>query len=233
MPLSEAAKAAAIIDAHYQAYGAGDVAAILATLAPGFRCGPITGGPDWIAGLEAAGDMYRANVARWPLSLTQELGALQVGGRVIRRERSAPATPGDRTVEVLGIYSVVDGLIAHLDMAVDGPGTQDSVAVAAAQLEAYNVQDLDAHVACFAPDVTVANLHEAPNLSGREAYRDRMAGVLAQFPHNRVELLGRLALGSIVCDHELVLRGPGVEPFEVIAVYHIADGLIRTVQFIR
>lgn len=233
MPLSDASTTARVIDAHYRAYGAADLEALLATLAPGFRCGPFAGGKVWVEGLGAAADMYRTHIRRWPLALTEELGAMQVAGRVIRLERSAGADPAEPVAEVMGIYTVTDGLISHLDMVRAGPGTDRALAAAEAQLVAYNAQDLDAHVACFAPDVTVADLHEAPNLEGREAYRARMAAVFGQFPHNRVELLGRLALGNIVCDHEKVMRTPDADPFEVIAVYQVSDGLIRSVTFIR
>lgn len=233
MPLSNATETAALIKAHYQAYADADVPGILATLAEDVTIGPLIGGASWISGRAAAEGMYATHVKRWPMALTDELGSMQVGARVIKREHSRPSDPADITADVMGIYTVTDGLISRLDMVRDGPGTEAALAAAEAQLVAYNAQDLDAHVACFAPDVTVANLHEAPNLAGREAYRERMGGVFSQFPHNRVELLGRLALGNIVCDHELVLRGPGVEPFEVIAVYRVEDGLIREVRFIR
>lgn len=233
MPLSNATETAAIIKAHYAAYTAADVPGILATLAADVTIGPLIGGTNWISGRAAAEGMYATHVKRWPMALTDELGSMQVGGRVIKREHSRPADPADITADVMGIYTVNDGLISRLDMVRDGPGTEAALAAAEAQLVAYNAQDLEAHVACFAPDVTVANLHEAPNLTGREAYRERMGGVFSQFPHNRVELLGRLALGTIVCDHELVLRGPYIEPFEVIAIYRVEDGLIREVRFIR
>jgi hypothetical protein len=239
-PASASSAAAAVVDAHYQAYGAGDQAALLATLADGFRCDPLTGGASWVEGRAAAARFYQQAVARWPLALTDELGAMQVGARVIRRESSRPADPAHGVAEVLAVYTVEGGAITRLDAHRTGPldgaladETARAIAVAEAQLVAYNAQDLDAHVASFAPDVTVANLHEAPNLTGQGAYRERMAGVFAQFPHNRVELLGRLALGPIVCDHERVLRGPGVEPFEVIAIYTVQDGLIREVRFVR
>lgn len=109
----------------------------------------------------------------------------------------------------------------------------DLAAIAQGQLDAYNRQDLDAHVSYFAEDMTIANLREEPNLVGAAAYKERMGGVFSQFPQNRVELLGRTFMGNKVLDHEKVMRAPEIEPFEVIAVYTINDGKIAHVDFIR
>ena len=102
-----------------------------------------------------------------------------------------------------------------------------------AQLEAYNVQDLDAYCAFFADDVVVADLNGAVTTRGREAYRVKYDGVFRQFPQNKVELLNRMAVGSTVIDHEKVVRSPGGETFEVIAIYTIADGKIARVDFVK
>ncbi len=109
----------------------------------------------------------------------------------------------------------------------------ENTAIAQGQLDAYNVQDLDKHLTFFADDMTIANLREAPNLEGLGAYRERMAGVFAQFPENKVELLGRTLIGNKVLDHEKVMRSPTSEPFEVIAVYTIENGKIANVDFIK
>ena len=106
-------------------------------------------------------------------------------------------------------------------------------AVAQAQLDAYNVQDLDAHCAQFGDDVTVADLNGAVSVSGIDAYRARYAKVFADFPENKAVLLGRVAIGNVVIDHERVHRTPASEPFEVAAIYTIADGKIRRVDFVK
>lgn len=121
----------------------------------------------------------------------------------------------------------------------------DLAAIAQGQLDAYNRQDLDAHVSYFADDMTIANLREEPNLVGVAAYRERMGGVFAQFPQNRVELLSRTFIGNHalmqqsgrangkVLDHEKVMRAPDVEPFEVIAIYTIENGQIKHIDFVK
>jgi hypothetical protein len=105
--------------------------------------------------------------------------------------------------------------------------------IAQGQLDAYNVQDLDAHVAFFADDVVIADLNGAVSLTGRVAYRERYAKVFGDFPHNKVELVNRMVLGGTVMDHERVRRTPDAEPFDVIAIYTIAGGKIARVDFVR
>jgi len=105
--------------------------------------------------------------------------------------------------------------------------------LAQTQLDAYNRQDLDAHCACFSDDVVVADLNGAESLRGMDAYRARYAKVFADFPENRVELLGRIAVGAVVIDHERVRRTPEGPTFEVAAIYTIADGRIRRVDFVK
>jgi hypothetical protein len=81
--------------------------------------------------------------------------------------------------------------------------------------------------------VVVADLNGAENLHGIAAYRERYRGVFAQFPQNRVELLGRLAAGDVVVDHEKVMRSPDGPTFEVLAIYTLRDGKIARVDFVK
>ncbi|MBK8212909.1 MAG: nuclear transport factor 2 family protein [Myxococcales bacterium] len=105
--------------------------------------------------------------------------------------------------------------------------------VAQAQLDAYNAQDLDAHVAYFGDDVRVADLNGAVTIEGIEAYRARYAKVFAEFPENKAVLVNRITIGNVVIDHERVSRSPSATPFEVAAIYTISDGKIRRVDFVK
>jgi len=112
-------------------------------------------------------------------------------------------------------------------------GKLSSLDLVQAQLEAYNAQDLDAYCGFFAADVVVSDLNGAVSTQGIEAYRAKYAGVFQQFPQNKVELLNRIAVGATVIDHEKVVRSPGGETFEVIAIYTLADGKIARVDFAK
>ena len=105
--------------------------------------------------------------------------------------------------------------------------------IAQAQLDAYNAQDLDAHCSYFADDVVIADLNGAVNCQGATAYRERYAGVFAQFPQNRAELVNRIVVGDQVIDHERVSRGPDGPVFEVAAIYTFKGGKIARVDFAK
>ena len=108
-----------------------------------------------------------------------------------------------------------------------------NVDIAAAQLDAYNAQDLDRYVSYFTEDCLVSGLNGTPTETSRDAIKARYAKAFAQFPQNKAELKNRIAVGNTVVDHELVIRSPGGEQFEIIAIYTFRDGLIARVDFAK
>jgi uncharacterized protein (TIGR02246 family) len=102
-----------------------------------------------------------------------------------------------------------------------------------AQLEAYNAQDLDAFCAFYAADAVLGAYGGETHTVGLEAIRERHAKLFAEFPQNKAERVNRLVVGATVIDHEHVVRGPGVQPFEVAAIYTFADGKIARVDFVK
>jgi hypothetical protein len=163
------------------------------------------------------------------MALTTIVGELSLGAVVVKQERARSAT-GRPDVELLSIYTVEEGRVARTDTAL-GPDTH--TAPVEAQLEAYNRQDLDAHCACFADDVIIADLNGPVTLQGKDAYRARYKALFEAYPQNRAELIGRVAAGGVVVDHERVRCSPDVAPFEVLAVYTLRDGVIARVNFVR
>lgn len=101
------------------------------------------------------------------------------------------------------------------------------------QFDAYNAQDLDAYCSYFADDVIVADYNGAVTIDGLKAYRAKYVQVFADFPQNKACLKGRIVLGNTVIDHELVVRAPGGDTFEVAAIYTIAGGKIARVDFVK
>jgi hypothetical protein len=108
-----------------------------------------------------------------------------------------------------------------------------NIAIAQKQLDAYNAQDLDAYVQFFAEDCIVSGLNGVPTETSRDAIKARYAKAFAAFPQNKAELKNRIAVGNTVVDHELVIRAPGGEQFEIIAIYTFRDGLIARVDFAK
>jgi hypothetical protein len=105
--------------------------------------------------------------------------------------------------------------------------------IAQAQLDAYNVQDLDAHCAWYADDVVVSDLNGQISCEGKDAYRARYAKMFAEFPQNKALVVNRIAVGDTVVDHERVARTPGGETFDVAAIYTIRGDKIARVDFVR
>jgi hypothetical protein len=108
-----------------------------------------------------------------------------------------------------------------------------NIAIAQKQLDAYNAQDLDTYVSFFAEDCVVSGLNATPSETSRDAIRARYAKAFGQFPQNKAVLKNRIAVGNTVVDHELVIRAPGGEEFEIIAIYTFKDGLISRVDFAK
>jgi len=98
------------------------------------------------------------------------------------------------------------------------------------QLDAYNVQDLDAFMACYADDVIITGDDGRAALEGKAAVRARYADVFARFPENHAVLMGRLHIGPYVIDSEMV-TGRGDQPLYVVCKYTVKGGLIRRVEF--
>jgi hypothetical protein len=101
-----------------------------------------------------------------------------------------------------------------------------------AQLDAYNAQDVEAFVACYAADVRIEDADGKLQLQGHDAMRERYAKLFAEHPANRAELLHRIAIGEHVIDHERI-TGRGPEPLFAVAIYRVRNGLIEHVRFIR
>ena len=108
-----------------------------------------------------------------------------------------------------------------------------NIDIAGAQLDAYNAQDLEKYMTYFTEDCVVSGLNGTPTETSRDAIKARYAKAFAQFPQNKAELKNRIAVGNTVVDHELVIRAPGGEQFEIIAIYTFRDGLIARVDFAK
>jgi hypothetical protein len=109
----------------------------------------------------------------------------------------------------------------------------DATSLIQRQLDAYNAQDLDAMVQCYAPECVIAGLNGAITETGCEALHARYAKAFAPFPENKATLVNRIAVGNSVIDQEDVSRGPGKEQFQIIAIYTVTDGSIARVDLAK
>ena len=60
-----------------------------------------------------------------------------------------------------------------------------------------------------------------------------MPTLFDKFALKSITLKNRIAVGNTIVDHELVIRSPGGEQFEIIAIYTFRDGLITRVDFAK
>jgi len=222
------------VDVNLAAYGQADIAGIAGTLADGVV---LTAGDGSykILGREAVATAYGRAVKVFPLNATVSQNRITLGPVVVDHEVSTRVDGVRR--ELATLYRInAEGKIEYIEVLDASDKTAATRELIERQLLAYNRQDLDGHCACFAQDVTVSNLGEAPNLTGAEAYRSRYAGLFAQFPQNRATVVNRIVVGAWAVDHERVERIPNAAdpaPFDVLALYHVKDGRIGSVRFVR
>jgi hypothetical protein len=99
------------------------------------------------------------------------------------------------------------------------------------QLEAYNARDLAAFVAMYSDDIRIFRMPASePAISGKADFSAFYAEKRFNLPDLHAELLGRIATGNKVVDHERI-RGISANLVEAIAVYQVGTGRIETVWF--
>ena len=111
--------------------------------------------------------------------------------------------------------------------------TETTVQLVQRQLEAYNARDIDAFMACYAPDVWTEDLDGDRRLEGHAAVAVHYRALFAQNPRLRANLLDRISVGGYVVDEELVNGRTDGRTLHVAAVYRVVDGLIVSVRFLR
>lgn len=101
-----------------------------------------------------------------------------------------------------------------------------------AQLAAYNTRDLEAFLACFAPDCVVEDGRGTVLMRGRDQMRARYGEMFAANPGLHCQLVHRTRVGAWVLDEERVTgRGPG--ELHVVVVYRVEGEQIVHVRMLR
>ena len=106
-----------------------------------------------------------------------------------------------------------------------------AVEVVQRQLDAYNAHDLPAFLATYSETAELTRVASAdPPIRGKRAISQLYGSRVFNVPAQRAELVGRMAFGNKVVDHEGVF-GLRPEPFETIAVYEVNNERIERVRF--
>lgn len=102
----------------------------------------------------------------------------------------------------------------------------------AAQLDAYNRQDLAAFAACYTDDVVLEDADKGAFVRGRAQLEERYGKLFQEHPDNRARVLNRSIVGPWVFEEEEVTRGGGT--FRVLVVYRVRGDLhIERATFYR
>jgi hypothetical protein len=102
------------------------------------------------------------------------------------------------------------------------------------QVEAYNRRDIDGFLSCYAPDTVIEDATGTVVMRGHDAMRATYSELFRASPDLRAEIATRICVGEYVIDKERITgrRGSGDE-LRVVAIYHVANGMIDRVRLIR
>lgn len=101
------------------------------------------------------------------------------------------------------------------------------------QVDAYNLQDLDGFVACYAESIVIEDAEGHLLITGREAVREHYGSLFKRFPNRRATIESRIRVGSYVVDEERIV-GAGGDEIHAVVIYRLdRDGLIDRVRLVR
>jgi len=103
---------------------------------------------------------------------------------------------------------------------------------AQAQLDAYNARDIEAFLLPYHEDVELARFPSGEVFArGHEQMREIYGAMFAETPDLHCRLVQRMCHGNFVIDQEDVTGRK--EPVKAVAIYEVANGLIRRAWFLR
>ena len=112
---------------------------------------------------------------------------------------------------------------------------QTTEEIVQANLDAYNQRNIDKFMEYIADDIAMYNLGECePYLKGKEKVRERYSTYFEKSPNLHSEIKKRIVFDNKVIDHEYITgSNDSSDPFELIFIYEVEDGLIVKTTVIR
>ncbi len=102
------------------------------------------------------------------------------------------------------------------------------------QVDAYNRRDIDAFLSCYALDTVIEDATGTVIVQGHDAMRAAYSELFRRSPNLHAEIATRICVGEYVVDEERIKgRRGSTEEIRVVAVYHVAAGVIDHVRLIR
>jgi hypothetical protein len=100
------------------------------------------------------------------------------------------------------------------------------------QARAYNARDLDAFCALHAEDVTLIDLPSGRVVASSRAAMRPIYAERFSHPGLYARIHAKTDIGDYAIDRETIFGIPGA-PVDIVAIYEVREGLIRSVRFIR
>ncbi len=107
------------------------------------------------------------------------------------------------------------------------------IQLAQAQLDAYNIQDMEAFLNCYSDDVEIYNFPNELVYKGKDKMRERYQKSWAKNPNQIARVSKRIVNKRTVVDREHVTGRVKQEEVNIIVIYKIKDFKIKQVYFIR
>jgi len=99
-------------------------------------------------------------------------------------------------------------------------------------VEAYNAGDTRAFGALFHEDAVTVGHPDRALQSGKPEIVDHYARLFEKASEGRNEVLHRVVIGDRVVEHERITSAVNAEPYEIVSIYTVRDGLIARVDFV-
>ena len=107
-------------------------------------------------------------------------------------------------------------------------------AIVQRQVDAYNTHDLDSFVSFYSSDAAyVRHADNSVLFEGHEAIREAYGALFQNHTNVHVEIANRIVLGRLVIDLEHITGRSDIAEMWVVAIYEVADALIRKVWVLR
>lgn len=160
------------------------------------------------------------------LDRDKEFGSVSVGKKA--NLILLDANPIDTIENVTKINRVINnGIVFNPDEWLkDSPRD-----LAQRQLNAYNFRNIEAFLEPYSDDIEVYNFPDQLQFKGKENMRNGYSKMFENAPNLHCELVNRIVLGNTVIDQERVQFGNQI--IEAIAIYHIENGKISKVYFMK
>ncbi len=98
--------------------------------------------------------------------------------------------------------------------------------------DAINKQDMETIGGLLAANCVVAMLHGGTESVGAPALRARYEALFGERPKPRVSVMGRMALGETVVQHEAISRGLGAAEKRIV-IYTVVHEKVTRLDLIR